>query len=406
MLYRQMGRTGDELSILGYGCMRLPCIKGKIDEIRTEAQIISAVEKGVNYFDTAYLYHQGKSEVVLGKVLSKGYRDKVRIATKLLPLMVNSRQDMEGILSTQLKRLLTDHIDYYLIHSLIDRKTWDRLKESGIIEFLEEEKRKGTIRHTGFSFHGDRNDFKAIVDDYPWEFCQIQLNYLDIDSQAGLEGLRYAASKGLGVIIMEPLRGGNLVGKMPDEVRKIWEQAEIKRTPAEWALRWLWNFPEVSIVLSGMNEESHIEENIRIAGEASPNSLKPEELALVEKVREVYGRLMKIGCTGCGYCLPCPSGVDIPTCFSLFNSKYLFNDKTVGFQYLLTTGGFARSSPSYASLCRDCGKCEKKCPQQLPVRENLKKVTRELQGPFMKPLIWVARQYLGFRRLLKSGKGS
>ena len=402
MLYRKMGDKGEELSILGYGCMRLPCVKGKIDEARAEAQILSAIEKGVNYFDTAYLYHQGKSEVVLGKILSKGHRDKVRIATKMLPLLVRSRADMGAILSTQLERLMTDHIDYYLIHSLLDKAEWDRIKKCGAIEFLEEQKRKGVIRHVGFSYHGDRNDFKALVDDYDWEFCQIQFNYLDINNQAGEEGLRYAASKGLGVIVMEPLRGGNLVGKMPDEVRKVWDSAGTKRSPAEWALRWVWNYPEVSMLLSGMNEESQVEENIRVAGEANAGSLTDEELKLFDEAREIYGRLMKVGCTGCGYCMPCPAGVDIPVCFSLYNNRYLFNDKaTSRMQYLFTTGGLTRSAPSYASLCRDCGKCEKKCPQNIRIRENLRNVAAEMHFPAMKSLIWLIKQILSLSRMFR-----
>jgi len=402
MLYRKLGEKGEELSILGYGCMRLPCVKGKIDEERAEAQIRSAIEKGVNYFDTAYLYHQGKSETVLGKILSKGHRDKVRIATKMLPLLVHSRADMDDILSTQLKRLMTDRIDYYLIHSLMDKAAWDRLRKLGIIEFLEEQKRKGVIGHVGFSYHGDRNDFKALVDDYDWEFCQIQFNYLDINSQAGEQGLRYAASKGLGVIIMEPLRGGNLVGKMPDEVRRVWEKAGTKRSAAEWALRWIWNYPEVSMILSGMNDESHVEENIKVAGEAHPGSLTDEELKLFDEVREIYGRLMKVGCTGCGYCMPCPCGVDIPVCFSLYNNRYLFNEKAAArMQYLFSTGGFTRSTPSHASLCRDCGKCEKKCPQNIRIREHLRNVAAEMHFPAMKHLIWLIKQLLALSRRFK-----
>ncbi len=397
MLYREMGKTGDRLSILGYGCMRYPQKNGRIDEERTERQIIQAIEQGVNYFDTAYVYHGGRSESILGRILSKGYRDRVKIATKLPPYMVHSDKDMENILQNQLKRLCTDHIDYYLLHALNDMEGWNRLKRLGIREFIEKAKKDGRLVHIGFSYHGDKGDFKKIVDDYAWDFCQIQYNYIDEYVQAGKEGLEYAAAKGLGVVVMEPLRGGSLVGKMPREVQKIWDSAEHKRTPAEWALRWIWNHPEVSVVLSGMNEEAHIDENIRIASDAVPQSLSAGELKLFDRAKEEFGRLMKVGCTGCSYCMPCPAGVDIPSCFSYYNSKHFFNNRHVKFQYMAFTGGVSGGKPSDASLCVDCGKCEKACPQHIPIRQNLKEVRSEMEISFVKPLLWVARKYLALR---------
>ncbi|MCX7711768.1 MAG: aldo/keto reductase [Clostridia bacterium] len=401
MLYRKMGKTGDKLSILGYGCMRYPQKNGKIDEERTERQIIQAIENGVNYFDTAYIYHGGRSESILGKILAKGYRDKVRIATKLPPYLIHSFKDMESILETQLKRLCTDRIDYYLIHAINDINGWNRLKELGVLEFLEMRKKEGKLINIGFSYHGDKENFKRIVDDYPWDFCQIQYNYIDENVQAGKEGLEYAASKGLGVVIMEPLRGGSLVGRIPESVQKIWNSAEIKRTPVEWALRWIWNHPEATVVLSGMNEERHIEENVRIAGEAYPNSLTAEELRLFESAKDAYGKLMKVGCTGCAYCLPCPAGVDIPLCFSFYNSKHFFNDRHLNFQYMAFTGGVTGSKPSHAALCKDCGKCEKACPQHIEIREKLKEVSKEMEMPILKPALWVFRKYMTLRNSLR-----
>lgn len=270
-----MGKTGDQVSILGYGCMRFPKMNGKIDEDRTRKQIISAIEGGVNYFDTAYIYPN--SETVLGNILADGYREKVMIATKIPPFMVHSRKDMDTVLETQLKRLKTSYIDYYLIHSVTTKEGWDRIKQLGAVDFLEKAKAAGKIRRIGFSYHGEGHDFKDIVDDYPWDFCQIQYNYMDENAQAGKEGLLYAASRGLGIAIIEPLRGGLLAGNMPPKIEKIWSDSGIAGTPAEWALRWIWNHPEVSVVLSGMNQEDQLEENIRIAESARPNSLRGAE---------------------------------------------------------------------------------------------------------------------------------
>lgn len=407
MLYRKMEKTKDKLSILGYGCMRFPHKNGKIDEERTEKQIIQAINQGVNYFDTAYIYHGGRSESILGNILAKGYRDRVRIATKLPPYMVNSLKDMETILENQLKKLRTDRIDYYLIHAINDLNGWNRLKHLGIVDFIDNAKKNGKIINFGFSFHGDKEEFKALIDDYPWDFCQIQYNYLDEYFQAGKEGLEYAALKGLGVIVMEPLRGGSLVGRMPVEIQKIWEAAEIKRTPVDWALRWLWNHPAVTVVLSGMNEEEHIEENSRIASEVHPDTLTAEELALYDKVKKEYGRLMKVGCTGCGYCMPCPAGVDIPFCFSYYNSRHLFKQKHAKWQYIAFAGALTGGKPTYASLCKDCGKCEKVCPQHIPIRKKLREVTADMEVPALRPALWLVRKYFtvrGKKKMSKTGE--
>ncbi len=404
MLYREMGQTGDKVSILGYGCMRLPKKDGRIDEERTEKQIISAIEQGVNYFDTAYLYHNGKSESILGNILAKGCRNKVMIATKLPPPLIHSPKDMETIINTQLKRLHTDYIDYYLVHSIMSMEGWQRLKRLGVEEFLEKAKRAGKIRNIGFSYHGNKDHFKEIVDDYRWDFCQIQYNYMDEYNQAGKEGLLHAASKGLGIVIMEPLRGGQLVGKMPPAIQDIWDQAKIKKTPAEWALRWVWNHPEVSVVLSGMNEEAHIEENIRIANASYPLSLSIDELELIDDVKKSLAGMMKVGCTGCGYCMPCPAGVNIPLCFTLFNNKHLFHDRSFQFAYLGFTTGTDGGKPSYASLCQNCGKCEKLCPQSLPISKSLKEVAKDMQGFYFEPVGGLIRGYYKIRSLIGHSK--
>jgi uncharacterized protein len=404
MLYRKVPKTGDELSILGFGYMRLPLKKsGGIDEERAIRQLRFAIDHGVNYVDTAPAYHFGRSESVLARAIEDGYREKVRIATKLPPWSVHSREDMDHILDSQLTTLNTDHIDYYLLHSL-SGANWEKMKNLGVREFLDSAKDNGRIKNAGFSFHGDPSSFKEIVDAYNWEFCQIQYNYLDEHSQAGTEGLEYAAGKQLAVMIMEPIRGGNLAGQVPEEVKKIWEEATVRRSPAEWALRWVWNNPEVTVVLSGMNEESHIDENIRVANEVLPNSLTPDELSLIAKVRDTYRQLMKITCTGCGYCMPCPAGVDIPGCFSLYNAHHLFpKDRSAKFHYIGRHGGLL-SGVSHAGLCRACGKCTKICPQHISVPEKLREVSQEMEVmmrvvvPVLKGGLWCMDQAGRIRR--------
>jgi len=398
MLYRKVPKTGDQLSILGFGYMRLPTKKGGgIDEERAIRQLRYAIDNGINYVDTAPAYHFGKSEKVLARALADGYREKVRIATKLPPWSVHSRLDMDRILDSQLVTLKTDHIDYYLLHNL-SKDTWEKMKTLGVCEFLKTAKNDGRIKNAGFSFHGDTASLKEIIDAYNWEFCQIQYNYLDENNQAGTEGLVYAAEKQLAVMIMEPIRGGNLAGHVPDEIKKIWDESPVRRSPAEWALRWVWNHPEVTVVLSGMNDEIHIDENLHVANEALPNSIPSSELAIVELVRDTYQRLMKVSCTGCGYCMPCPAGVDIPGCFSLYNAHHLFpHDRSAKFHYLGRHGGLL-SGVSYAGLCKNCGKCEKICPQHLPIPVRLRAVSKEMEGmmgvivPVLKAGLWCMDQ--------------
>ncbi|HEY3361578.1 MAG TPA: aldo/keto reductase [Methanosarcina sp.] len=381
MLYRRIPENGDELSILGFGCMRLPVKQGKIDRVKAKRQIYYAIDNGVNYIDTAWIYHLGENELFLGSILAGGYREKIKLATKLPSWIVKSREDMDRILNTQLERLRTDHIDYYLVHSLIGT-LWDRLLSLGVIDFLNRAKADGRITNVGFSFHSSIEDFKRIVDAYPWTFCQIQYNFLDRKNQAGIEGLKYAASKGLGIIVMEPLRGGKLTKQVP-EVQEIWNEAPVKRTPAEWGFRWVWNHPEVTVVLSGMNEESQVEENLKIADEAYPNSLTEAEIQLVDRVEQKYRKLMNTSCTGCRYCLPCPSGVDIPGCFEIYDNVYLSgNEDECKLMYAAKPGGIIRGGVlGYASQCVQCGKCLEKCPQHLDIPALLKIITEKFEGP-------------------------
>jgi len=394
MLYRTMPKTGDKLSILGFGCMRLPMADGIIDDARAIAQVRSAIDQGVNYIDTAWPYHGGESEPFVGRALRDGYRDRVRLATKLPSWMIKTRADMDRYLNAQLTRLDTGRIDYYLVHSL-DGELWDKLMGLGILEFLDTAKQDGRIVNAGFSFHGLATDFTRIVDAYPWEFCQIQYNYLDQSFQAGTAGLKYAASKGLGVVIMEPLRGGLLARPTPPPaVAAIWDQAAPRRSPVEWALRWVWNHPEVTVVLSGMNEEAHVEQNLAMADEAHADSLDDGELALVDRAARTYHELMQVGCTGCGYCMPCPAGVDIPKSFSFFNSMYLSGEReAMRMFYLLSVdGGLIHEKSGLASECVKCGQCLEKCPQQIQIPDMLERVVEEMEGDDLRERAAMARQ--------------
>jgi predicted aldo/keto reductase-like oxidoreductase len=384
MLYRKMGKTGDEVSALGFGCMRFPMLNSnsevdrwdpnkEIDLEQVDRMIGHALDNGVNYFDTAHPYHGGKSESVLGDRL-KGRRDKVMIATKLPSWMVKTESDFDKFINEQLEKLQTDYIDYYLLHGL-NRPLWQKMKDMGALPFLDRLKKDGKIRRAGFSFHDDVNIFKEIVDGYDWDMCQIQYNYFDEEYQAGREGLNYAASKGLGVVIMEPLRGGKLTEKIPEEIQAMWDSAETKRTPAEWALRWVWNHAAVSTVLSGMSYMPQVVENVRLADDAAPGSLTDAELALIGQVKDRYRDMLKIDCTGCAYCMPCPNGVNIPMNFSMYNDTFMFKDPEMANMLY----NFLLAPEQRASGCVECGECEEKCPQQISIMEELKNVHERLK---------------------------
>ena len=375
MLYRKFGKTNEKVSILGFGCMRLPLMPevdpSQIDKDEATKLIHRAIDGGVNYIDTAYPYHgngmedSGQSEPFLAKVLKSGYREKVNIATKLPSWLIKTREDMDKYLNDQLKRLEVDQIDFYLVHA-VDSQVWSILKEARVDEFLDQAIRDGRIKYAGFSFHDKLDLFKEIVDYYDWSFCQIQYNYLDEEFQAGKEGLEYAAKKGLGITIMEPLRGGKLAVNLPEDVQNIFDSAEDKRTPADWALRWIWNHPEVSVVLSGMNTMDQVEENLVTAGNSKEKSLTEDEVNIVNKAKAIFKEKIKVNCTGCGYCMPCPSGVEIPFCFTMYNNHHMFGEETLYNELLVPK--------QKASNCVECGKCEKHCPQGIKIREELKKV--------------------------------
>jgi len=376
MLYRLLKEI--PVSILGFGAMRLPLVGGTekptdsfdpartIDEEETARMIEYAIRYGVNYFDAAYNYHGGKSEVVLGKIL-KPHRDRVIIATKLPVFLVKERGDFDRFLDEQLRRLQTPCLDFYLLHGL-NAKTWESSKGMDVLPFLDRAKSDGRVRHVGFSFHDTLAVFKEIADAYDWTMCQIQYNYLDEQYQAGKEGLKYAASRGIGVAVMEPLRGGKLA-RVPPTVERLLDSSVEKRRPAEWGLRWAWNHSEVATVLSGMSTLDQVQENIRFAEEGRADSLSADDLAIVRRARKAYRRLLKVDCTGCAYCMPCSSGVNIPMNFSLYNDVMTFSDPTGVMVY----NAFMLPEQR-ASACVDCGECEEKCPQHIPIREELKKV--------------------------------
>lgn len=388
MQYRK-DRYGNELSVLGFGCLRFPKDRGKIDQAELEREIARAVDLGVNYFDTAYIYPG--SEAALGQALSKlQLRDKVYIADKLPHYLIRSRDGLEKAFAEQLKRLQTDHIDYYLMHMLNDNGAWERLCHLGVVDWLAEKRRQGAIGQVGFSYHGSTEPFCKLLDAWDWDFCQIQYNYLDKHTQAGERGLQYANSKGLPVVIMEPLRGGKLVYGLPPEARRLMEDYPVQRSPAQWGLRWLWSQPEVTVVLSGMNSLAMVEENAAAADAAAAGMLTAEEDALLGKVAAAIRAATKVGCTGCGYCMPCPQGVNIPGTFAAYNRMAAEGKKLPALKEHLRATAFA-STNSAAYQCIGCGKCEQHCPQHVAIRTSLKEASKALEGPIYRAAAWGIR---------------
>lgn len=386
-------KYGNPISVLGYGCMRFTQKAGKIDIDKAEQEIMAAYKAGVNYYDTAYIYPG--SEAAIGKIFEKNcIREKIYIATKLPHYMIKTMEAAEKCFQEELNRLRTDYIDYYLMHMLSDIKTWERLKELGIEEWIKEKKASGAIRQVGFSYHGNSDMFCQLIDTYPWDFCQIQYNYLDEHSQAGRVGLKYAASKGIPVIIMEPLRGGRLANNLPDKAQKLFADYEVKHTPAEWAFRWLWNQPEVTCVLSGMNSLEMVEENARNAATSYIGEFTEKEEALLRDVVKVINEKMKVGCTGCGYCMPCPKNVDIPGTFAIYNKRYTDGKSKAFFEYMLCT--VLRKESTSASNCVECGKCEKHCPQHIEIRKELKNARKALERPVYKLAKKVVARFLKY----------
>ena len=374
MKYR-LDRYGNQISQLGYGCMRFTKKGNAIDYEKAEKEVLLAIEKGVNYFDTAYMYPG--SEECLGRILDENQcRDKVKIATKLPQYIIRSASAIDKTFNEELSRLRTDYVDYYLMHMFTDYVEWEHLKDLGIEAWIERQKADGRIHNIGFSYHGDTDMFLKILDAYDWDFCQIQYNYLDEHTQAGRTGLQAAAKKGIPVVVMEPLRGGNLV-KLPDKAMEALRSSGKGYTPAELGLRWLWNQPEVSCVLSGMNSEDMVNENCRIASEAEPGHLTEEDLEIVEQIKQILREREKVGCTGCRYCMPCPKGVDVPGNFYYYNLMYMEGKTSARFSFAQNIG--IRKEPGFASQCIRCGKCENHCPQHIPIREKLREADRNLR---------------------------
>lgn len=361
MQYRRLGKTGEKVSILGFGSMRLPTIGGSVDEKKAIEMIHYALERGVNLVDSAYPYHNGESESLVGRALSGEYKNKAMLSTKLPSWLCNTRGDMDRYLREQMKKLQTDKIDIYMVHSL-NALRWNKVKSLGYDKFLDEAKRDGRIRYTGFSFHHNFDVFKEIVDAYDWDVCLVQHNYMDENYQAGRKGIEYAHRKGLGIMIMEPLRGGALSNKLQGMDNLLQG-----RTPAWWALRWLWDREEISTVLSGMTEPEHVVENVRIADEGIANSLTDDDGKAISELRKYYRRKIQIDCSYCGYCMPCPSSVNIPECFAQYNSAHMFDEKQARFVYSIVAGG----TGGYASQCKNCGKCNGKCPQSIDIPRKL-----------------------------------
>lgn len=385
MQYRS-DRYGNQLSILGYGCMRFTRKGGSIDLPKAEREVLHAIEQGVNYFDTAYIYPG--SEVALGKILEQNHcRDRVYIATKLPHYLMRSVEAAEKCFQEQLRRLKTDHIDYYLMHMLTDDTTWKALCEMGIDRWLRDKVAAGQIRQVGFSYHGNSDTFCRLLDAWDWDFCQIQYNYLDEHSQAGRTGLDYAAKKGLPVIIMEPLRGGRLVNGLPPKAKELF--AATGKSPAAWAFRWLWDQKDVTVVLSGMNSLEMLEENLQTAADARPGALTAEDRERYTLVTAEIQRRMKVPCTGCRYCMPCPFGVDIPGAFHSYNMRAAEGWFSGMRQYVMCT--LLRKEPSYASLCRKCGRCETHCPQHIPIREKLQETAQAMEGVPFRGARWLSR---------------
>jgi predicted aldo/keto reductase-like oxidoreductase len=371
MQYRTFGKLDWKPSALGFGAMRLPVVDddpGQIDEPEATRMIRYAIDHGVNYVDTAYGYHRGTSESFLGRVLQDGYRERVKLATKMPCWLAKAPEDFDRLFDEQLERLGTDHIDFYLLHAL-NEKNWGNMRELNVFDWAEGVMSDGRIRYLGFSFHDKYEVFQDIIDGYDgWTFCQIQYNYMDEEHQAGTRGLKYAADKGLAVVVMEPIRGGRLSINPPPPILELWNTAPRQRTPADWALQWVWNHPEVSLALSGMSAMEQVEQNVASAGQSGPGTLTDEDLALIGRVRDKYRELVPIPCTQCEYCLPCPNGVNIPRIFEIYNEAVMYNEyRSARMLYSWL------KEEERANLCEQCGQCEELCPQGISVAEWLEK---------------------------------
>ena len=380
MQYRKFGKLDWKPSALGFGCIRLPQLgqgmESPVDEPLAIRMIRYAIDNGVNYVDTAYMYHGGNSERTVGKALQDGYRAKTRLATKMPAIMITSADQFDKIFDEQLERLQTDRVDFYLMHGL-HKASWTKIRDWGVLKWAEGRMAKGQIGHLGFSFHDEFNVFKEIIDYYDnWTFCQIQYNYVDVDNQAGRKGVEYAAGKGLGIVVMEPIRGGILAKEPPKPVAKVWGKAAEKRSYPEWALQWVWNQPEISVVLSGMSTMEQVVANVASAGRSGPGKLTARELSLIKRVREAYRALSPVPCTGCRYCQPCPNGVLIPDIFQLYNEVVMYDAPQLG--YMRYAGRIGMKPEQRADNCVECGNCVELCPQKIEIPEWLKKAHEQM----------------------------
>jgi len=383
MLYRTDKKTGNQLSALGLGCMRFPRNKSE-----TEKLILDAIDGGVNYFDTAYIYPN--SEATLGEILAKyNKRKDVYIATKLPLFMGKSAAVYEKIFQEQLRRLQTDYIDYYFMHSITDMAHWQNYLDHGIVAWLNEKRAAGQIKHVGFSYHGTYQEFVKVLDSYDWEFCMIQYNYYDEHYQAGRAGLDAAAAKGIAVMIMEPLLGGALANGLPQRAKDVFHKADASMSPVDWAFHWLWHQPAVTVVLSGMGSSEQLKQNIASASNFTP--LADDDFSVYAQVKNIFSESYKIPCTGCNYCLPCPQGINIPGCFSSYNTSY-FQGYVRGASLYYTTTGIMKKNPNSPHKCNQCGKCEKHCPQHIPIRQDIKKVAKRFEPLPLKWLLNVVRK--------------
>jgi len=391
MKYRN-DKYGNKLSVLGFGCMRFPSTLGKSNMKETEKLILTAVEKGINYFDTAYIY--GDSEKVLGEILNKNnLREKIYIATKLPFTFRTKKEDFDKCLNMQLERLKTNYIDYYLIHMLTDYDMWLRLVDLGIEDWIKEKKKEGKIKQIGFSYHGSQYDFIKILDAYDWEFCQIQYNYMNENYQAGKIGLHKAHEKGLPVVIMEPLLGGKLATKLPKKAIAEFQRANDKISPVAWALKWLWNQKEVTLLLSGMNHMDQLIENTHLASESEINMLSEDELGTVNNVVKIFNEAYKIPCTECNYCMPCPHNVNIPAAFNSYNTCFAMG-RIEGIKQYIMSVGIISDKDTRLINCKKCGLCEKKCPQNIEIIKKLSLSGKRLEHFIVRFIFWVTKTFV------------
>ena len=397
MQYRMDRKSDNQLSALGFGCMRFPKTMGQIDMKKSEELIVQAVADGVNYFDTAYLYPG--NEDALGKIVQKNnLREKINIATKLPFSQCQKYEDFDRFFEIEKQRLQTDYVDYYFIHAIAESAQWKHLCEIGIERWITAKKKSGEVKRIGFSFHGLKNEFIALLEAYDWDFCQIQYNYLNIHYQAGVDGLKAAHEKGIPVIIMEPLLGGKLANGLPEKAVELLKEKKGNWSPAAWGLNWLWNQPEVTVVLSGMNEMAQLKENVDLANKARVGMLDATKEGVIGEVIKIVNESYKVPCTGCNYCMPCPKNLNIPGYFSAYNASYAMGKMTGLQQYIFATGATGNGEAHFASDCITCKKCEKHCPQHIEISKEMKSVKKRLESFYFKPVMAIVRKVMGVKK--------